>query len=100
MDEFSIVNPPDKRYMRKKVVDWLQYLKKKFKETSTTKSDKDKPMTKAKFLRWAKNTEGIESDECEEYWTELYRNPRIERDNLGFKGNPIQIKQASKQASK
>ena len=93
VDEFSRINPPDKRYARKKVVDWLQYLKKKFQKTSTTKSDKEKPMTKAKFLKWAKNDEGLDSDEAEEYWNDLYRNPKIERDDKGFKGNTIQTTQ-------
>ena len=62
VEEFSRVNPPDKRYARKKVVNWLQYLKKKYQKTSTTRSDKEKPMTKAKFLKWAQNEEGLDED--------------------------------------
>ena len=41
VEKFSKMNPPDKRYARKSVVDWVAYQQKHFKTTSTADTSDD-----------------------------------------------------------
>ena len=41
VEQFSRINPPDKRYMRKSVVDWVAYKQRHFKTTSTADTSED-----------------------------------------------------------
>ena len=41
VEKFSKMNPPDKRYARKSVVDWVAYQQKHFKTTSTAETSED-----------------------------------------------------------
>ena len=41
VEKFSKMNPPDKRYMRKSVVDWVAYKQRHFKTTSTADTSED-----------------------------------------------------------
>ena len=46
VEKFSKMNPPDKRYARKSVVDWVAYQQKHFKTTSTADTSEDKKYNK------------------------------------------------------
>ena len=84
--QFSLVNPPDQKFIKKKFYDLCQGNKKKQVETSKTNREKDKPMTKAAFMKHADSILGITEEEATEYWQELFDNPAIDRDNKGFRG--------------
>eukprot|EP00969_Alexandrium_andersonii_P007450 324683-Alexandrium_andersonii.AAC.1 len=43
-------------------------------------------MTEGEFKLWCKNTKALSQDAANEWWTELYDNESIDRDNKGRGG--------------
>ena len=79
-------NPPGRKYAKKTLFDVMTYMKERFCLTQSTDRDEEKPMTRAGFSKFCDGDLGLDPGETESYWQELYDNPRIERDNKGFRG--------------
>ena len=79
-------NPPDKKYAKKQLFDVLNYMKVRFATTQSVDRDEDKPMTRQAFDKYCEREHGLEPCEVESWWQELYDNPRVERDQKGFRG--------------
>ena len=84
--KFCELNPPDQRYARKQFIDWAQFKQTHGQRTEVTDRSKCKPMWEGEFLLWAKNVKALPQAEAEHWWKEYLNNPRIERDNDGYKG--------------
>ena len=84
--EFAKNNPNDRKWARKQFVETAQYEKKHSNQTYTDTKDQETPMTRQAFHAHCKYREGLTESEEQEWWDELYANPRIERDNKGFRG--------------
>ena len=84
--EFCKLNTMDQKFKKKALFDTLGYCKKRFVKTSITDKKVDKAMTKAAFQAHCKYQLGLTEPECEAWWTEMYNDPRVERDLEGFRG--------------
>ena len=89
VDMFSRENPPDAKYARKKLMDWVRFTERRGRRTSTTDRDADLPMTEQEFVLWCKNVKGLTDAEATSWWTELRDNASIDRDFGGFRGRPL-----------
>eukprot|EP00974_Lingulodinium_polyedra_P106726 10332553-Lingulodinium_polyedra.AAC.1 len=75
--EFSKVNPPDKKYARKKLIQWVQYLEKFFKAVYTSnQKGGEEPMTKQAFFKWAENKKGLTEAEMKSMWDDMLNDPK------------------------
>ena len=84
--DFCKINPPDRKYAKRALFDALGDLKKRFVETSITDRSADKAMTKEAFASYCRYKFGISDAERDSWWSELENDPRVDRDNLGFRG--------------
>ena len=78
--------PADRKYAKKQLFDVLGYMKTRFATTQTRDTDGEVPMPRAAFNKYCDRELGLEEPEIESYWQELYNNPRIERDDKGYRG--------------
>ena len=76
----------DVKYKKKSLFGTLGYCKKRCVKISITDKLVDKPMTKGAFQAHCKNQLGLTERECDSWWTEMYNDLRVERDNDGFRG--------------
>ena len=86
VEKFGKQNPPDKKYLRKQLVQWASYLKISYKNVFTKEENTEVPMTQAAFNKYCELTLGLTDVETKDWWKELYSNPKTERDTDGFKG--------------
>ena len=86
IEKFCEANPPDQRYARKSFIDWADFKKTYGQRTDIIDRSKCKPMWEGEFIMWAMNEKALPKAEAENWWKEHYNNPRIERDNEGYKG--------------
>ena len=86
IEKFCEINPPDQRYSRKSFIDWADFKKTFGQRTDIIDRSKSKPMWEGEFISWAMNEKALPKAEAEQWWKEHYNNPRIERDNDGYKG--------------
>ena len=86
VEKFAKLNPPDAKYIRKTVINWTAYARKKFQETSVADRELDTPMTKAVFGAHCKYVLGLTDEEGEAYWLDFYNDSRVDRDLNGFRG--------------
>ena len=84
--KFSLDNPITGRYKRKKAIDWASFKRTYGKRRANIADDICKPMTQAEFIIWATDKKGLTKPEATEWWLEHKRDPKIDRDNLGFRG--------------
>ncbi|CAK9082469.1 Uncharacterized protein SCF082_LOCUS39189 [Durusdinium trenchii] len=83
---FCEMNPPDQRYARKQCIDWAAFKQKHGRRTEIIDRSKCTPMWEGEFLKWAENVKALPEAEAKAWWKEPLNNPRIERDNDGYKG--------------
>ena len=83
---FCELNPPDSRYARKNFIDWAAFKQKHGKRTEIIDRSKCKPMWEGEFMQWATGEKALSKSEAEAWWKDFLNDPRIERDNDGFKG--------------
>ena len=84
--QFCLVNPTDAKYQRKQLFDLLGCLRQRYAKTCNEKSSGDRPMTREVFKTYCEDTLGLEKEEWEGWWDELYNEPRVERNRKGFRG--------------
>ena len=84
--KFCELNPPDSRYARKSFIDWTCFTKMYGHRTEIIDRSKCKPMWEGEFLLWAQNEKALTKAEAESWWQEYLNDPRVERDNDGYKG--------------
>ena len=84
--DFTQLNPPDKRYARKQLLDWTAF-KRVHGVRMTHKEDaKEKPFTEAAFKIWAVSKQGVCEEEAKKEWDKHYHDPKVDRDQLGLGG--------------
>lgn len=83
---FSKINPPDKKYARKKLIQWASYLQKQYRKTSTKESSGEVPMTMQAFKCHCENVLGLTEQEWKGWWAELLADKTVQRDSEGFRG--------------
>jgi hypothetical protein len=86
VEKFGKQNPPDKKYLRKQLVQWASYLKISYKNVFAKEENTETPMTQAAFNKYCELTLGLTDVETKDWWKDLYSNPKTERDTEGFKG--------------
>ena len=84
--EFTRLNPPDKKYQRKQLIDWSCYVRTHGVRTSHKESAFDKPMTERAFKIWATNKQGLSPQDAQKEWDKFYDDPKIDRDMGGLQG--------------
>ena len=77
-------NPPECR--KKSLIDFARFERIRGVRNSLKDSDGDVPMTERQFYKHCENVLGLTEEEMTEFWKELQDNPRIERDNDGWRG--------------
>ena len=84
--KFAELNPPDQRYARKQFIDWAAFKQLHGQKTEFINRSKCTPMWEGEFLYWAQTVKALPKADAEAWWHEHLNNPRIERDNDGYKG--------------
>ena len=84
--KFAERNPPDQKYARKSFIDWTAFKEVHGKKITYTDRNKTKPMWRGEFILWATRKKALTQIEAEDWWAELEKDPKIERDNGGYKG--------------
>ena len=86
IEAFAEMNPPDSRYARKTFIDWADFKKTYGHRTEMIDRAKCKPMWEGEFMNWAQNEKALTKVEAEQWWKDYFNDPKIERDNDGYKG--------------
>ena len=81
--------PMDARYRRWPVVDTAQWKKSFGKRNSQLTDHARKPFTKAAFLCWCQNRQGLTDTQASRWWAQFYNDPSILRDNSGYEGAEV-----------
>lgn len=84
--EFTKLNPPDKKFQRKQLMDWVGFKKVHGVRVSHKEGTKDKPMTEKAFKVWATKKQGLSDTEADSEWKKYLNDPKIDRDNDGLLG--------------
>ena len=79
-------NPPAKKYRRWSFIDWASWDREFGQRAEVGEEDRNTPMTKRIFERWAENVMGEDAASIEEWWQELFEDANIDRDYKGRRG--------------
>ena len=81
--------PMDSRYRRWPMLDTAQWKKSFGKRTGQITDLQRKPFTKAAFLRWAIDKQGLTESQATAWWMQCHEDPSILRDNTGYEGAEV-----------
>ncbi len=84
---FSLDNPPEKRWQRRKLIDRATFKRRHFKRFVRAQVGKFKPFTKKAWRCRAKCKLGTPEEVADQQWVKALQNPLIERDNDGVGGD-------------
>ena len=81
--------PMDARYRRWPMLDTAQWKKSFGKRTGQLTDHSRKPFTKAAFLCWARDKQGLTESQATTWWMQCHEDPSIMRDNSGYEGAEV-----------
>ena len=81
--QFAQLNPPDKAYHKKQLIDWSRFVKKHGIRMSSIDRTGRVPITEKAFLIRKTNKEGLDPASAQQLWDSHHADKTIDRDNLG-----------------
>eukprot|EP00969_Alexandrium_andersonii_P227895 10064761-Alexandrium_andersonii.AAC.1 len=84
--KFTQDNPADRKYAKKGLLDWSAFRRRHGLRKSIVDDDRVKPMTEAAFTIRCINKLGLKQADAEAWWSEIEADPKIDRDDAGYKG--------------
>ena len=85
VERFALDNPPEMK--KKGLVDFTQFIRVIGQRVAQRDAAGDVPMTEKAFYKHCENVLGLSDQEAADYWREYEDDPRIERDQKGFRGS-------------
>ena len=85
VERFALDSPPEMK--KKGLVDFTQFIRVIGQRVAQRDAAGDVPMTEKAFYKHCENVLGLSDQEAADYWREYEDDPRIERDQKGFRGS-------------
>ena len=72
---FSVENPPDAKYVRKKLINWVEFKRRHGVRKSDILVNPTQPMTQARHSIWATREQGMSEEDAKQQWKQLHDDP-------------------------